>query len=125
MPVNIEDTTLSDSVYTRTEGNTEYSWDAPTLVEYVKEKKYKVFKLPISGISLSKLMFSIPNMLKFADHVKRVQSTDLKYPIILDDLGTICDGWHRVIKALLEGREYIDAIRIKEMPEASGYRSLN
>lgn len=125
MKVEIEDTPLSNSAYTRTEGNTEYSWDAPTLVEYVKEKQYEVFKLPMSGIPLSQLMFSVTNMLKFADHVKRVQSADLKYPIILDDLGTICDGWHRVIKALLEGREYIDAIRIKEMPEPSGYKSLN
>ena len=37
-----------------------------------------------------------------------------------DDHGYIADGWHRVIKALVEGRQTIKAIRIQEMPEPDG-----
>lgn len=43
-----------------------------------------------------------------------------KLPIILDDLGYITDGWHRVAKAILEGKETIKAVRIQNMPAPDG-----
>ena len=41
---------------------------------------------------------------------------DMSYPIIMDDEGFIMDGWHRVAKALLEGRETIKAVRFENTP---------
>ena len=52
--------------------------------------------------------------------MKRTNNADLKYPIILTDKGVICDGWHRLCKAVYQGDEYIKAIRIEKMPEYSG-----
>lgn len=121
----LEDTKLSNTVYTRIDKGVENAWDIPTLLTYVKEKKYSIFKLPIAGIPLSVLMFSITNMKEFAEHVKRVHNTSLDFPVLVDELGNICDGWHRVVKALLEGREYIDAIRIEEMPTPSSSKELD
>jgi len=48
--------------------------------------------------------------------MKRVQNTDLKYPIILDVKGVVADGYHRVAKAILEGKSTIKAYRLKQMP---------
>ena len=45
-----------------------------------------------------------------------MQDCSLNYPIILDDCGQIADGYHRLCKAILEGRETIKAIRLEEMP---------
>jgi hypothetical protein len=53
--------------------------------------------------------------------VKRVQDTSLDYPIIMDRDGFIMDGWHRVVKALVEGRETIKAVRFDETPSPEFY----
>jgi ParB-like chromosome segregation protein Spo0J len=45
-----------------------------------------------------------------------VQETSFEHPVIMDPSGFIVDGWHRVTKALLEGRDTIPAVRFKEMP---------
>lgn len=110
---------LSNNVWTRTQDNYEYSWDIPTLIQFVKEKKYKTINILIDSIDLSWNPFDYLNVLDFSKHVKRVKDTDLKYPILIDDLGTVCDGWHRIVKAIVEGKKYIKAIRLKEMPSPS------
>lgn len=40
-----------------------------------------------------------------------------KYPIILDNFGQVADGWHRICKAILDGKKTIKAYRITEMPK--------
>lgn len=52
----------------------------------------------------------------FIFQCKRVNQCSLEYPIILDDVGQIADGYHRLCKAILEGKETIKAIRLLEMP---------
>jgi len=113
--MEIEGMELSNNVWNRTKGNVRYSWDIPTLIQYAKEQKYKVFEIPIKGIDMSWNPFDYDNVKDFIEHVKRVEEADLKHPILIDDLGTICDGWHRVVKAVLLGKKYIKAIRIEKM----------
>jgi hypothetical protein len=52
-----------------------------------------------------------------AEHALLIQKTDLKYPIILSADGTVMDGMHRVAKALIEGRETIDAVKFDKDPD--------
>lgn len=49
-------------------------------------------------------------------HMKAVQNADLSYPIILDEDGEVMDGRHRIMRAILEGRETIKAVRFYENP---------
>lgn len=107
---------LSNNCYTK-DGN---KWDSATLVRYCKEQKYKAFDMPLACVNMSMCPFTITTFKDFVYQSKRVMDTDLKYPIILDDCGVICDGWHRVCKAILEGRTHIKAIRILIMPNISG-----
>ena len=114
--LDIEGIAFHESYYS-TRGNT---YDAPTLVAFAKHKNYKTFDLPLVAIDISHMPFSATTFGQFLYHLKRVNDTSLDYPVILDDEGVICDGWHRVAKAYLEGRSTVKAIRLLEMPDASG-----
>ena len=114
--LDIDGLAFHESYYS-TRGNT---YDAPTLVAFAKYKNYKTFDLPLVGIDISHMPFSTTTFGQFLYHLKRVNDTSLDYPVILDDEGVICDGWHRVAKAYLEGRPTVKAIRLLEMPDASG-----
>jgi len=89
-------------------------WEAKTLYDAAEE--LPVFDLPLAGIDLSVMPWSIKNIQSVAEHFKRVMNADLKYPVLLDNYGYICDGWHRVIKALMMGKTHIQAKRLAEMP---------
>lgn len=110
VPINgmdLEDNTYDDG-YAR--------WNTLKLIEH--SKKFPVFDLPLAGIHLGGCAWGTEMTFdEFIHHCKRVQDTDLKHPILLDDYGQICDGYHRVCKAILEGRTTIKAIRLNTMPE--------
>ena len=48
--------------------------------------------------------------------MKLVAEASLSYPIILSADGRVMDGMHRLAKALLEGRECINAVRFSKDP---------
>ena len=50
-------------------------------------------------------------------HMRLIRDADLAYPIILSANGAVMDGRHRVAKALLEGREHIEAVQFDRDPE--------
>lgn len=96
-------------------------WAASNLVSWVKEKNYPVFKLPLAGVNLEHLPWEINTLDDIIWHSKRIQDTDLNHPILIDHLGRICDGYHRIVKAIIENKTEINAIRIEEMPRPDGY----
>ena len=51
------------------------------------------------------------------EHMRLIEETDLRYPIILSSDGRVMDGMHRVAKALLEGQETIETVKFSEDPE--------
>lgn len=110
--VRLEKFGLDDSQYHR--GNE--IWKASSLIAWCKAKEYPVFDMPLCGVNLSTEAFEFNTLDNFIFQMSRVQSCSLDYPIILDDLGQIADGYHRVCKAILQGRKTIKAIRMQEMP---------
>ena len=46
-----------------------------------------------------------------APEMKRVRAADLSYPILLHPEGWVMDGCHRIVRALMEGRATIPAVR--------------
>jgi hypothetical protein len=75
-------------------------------------KELKPFDLPIAGIGLSAVIWNDCNIYDLAFHCKKVNDADLKKPIILDWNGEIADGRHRLIKAIMQGKRTIKAVRI-------------
>ncbi len=78
-------------------------------------KKYKPFKLPLKHIdtwvSTWKLCDTVND---FAWHAKRALRANLKYPVLMDRYGSIMNGWHRIVKALILDKEYVWCVRIEE-----------
>lgn len=91
-------------------------WYATTLMRAVKEQELKTFAYPLAAIDMTILGFKVCNMDDFCWHAKRVLNADYSHPIILDDLGQIADGYHRICHALLDGKTTIMAYRLKTMP---------
>ena len=112
MIVPIDNMTFAESEYHRG-CNT---WKAQTLYDFAKAKEYPIVDMPLWCIDLSELPFGCSSLLMFIFQCRRVRECSLDYPIILDDHGQIADGYHRLCKAILEGKETIKAIRLLEMP---------
>lgn len=110
--VKIETVSLEDSKF----AGGDKIWYAQTLIDFCKAKKYPIFDMPLAGIDLSKDPFTCQRLDDFIFECKRTMDANLDYPIILDRIGQIADGNHRVCKAILEGRTTIKAIRMEEMP---------
>ena len=112
MVIEIKNGGLADGRYTDNNGNV---WSVTRLIEH--SKGLPVFEIPLAGIFIGEKVFSESRAARaIAEHVKRVNETCLDYPILLDPDGFIMDGWHRVVKALVEGRETIKAVRFDTLP---------
>lgn len=57
-----------------------------------------------------------PTCRNILEHARLIMTADLGYPIILSADGGVMDGMHRVLKALMQEREVIDAVRFEEDP---------
>jgi hypothetical protein len=51
-----------------------------------------------------------------AFHMRRALDVDTNYPVILSQEGFIMDGWHRVLRALIDGKATIKAVRFQKTP---------
>lgn len=86
-----------------------------TLIEQCKD--LPVMDIPLEHLSTYRFVQSGDMGINdFVSHCHHVFTADLNYPIILAADGLILDGCHRVIRALLEGRETIKAVRMIERP---------
>ena len=110
----IENVNFEDSAFRRGDK----LWNATSLYDFAKMKGYPVLDCPLWALDLSEKVFKLDNTSDFIAQMKRVKKCSLKYPIILDDMGQVADGNHRVCKAMLLGLDTIKAIRLLEMPPA-------
>ena len=91
-------------------------WKASTLYDYAKAKNYPTQEMPLFAVNLTTFAFECHNLYQFIFQSKRWRDCDYEIPIILDNFGQIADGYHRICKAILDGKETIKCIRLEEMP---------
>ena len=117
--VHIDSATFEESRYTRKNKITDdYDiWNATTLYQQVKEQKLKPFDIPLAALDISFVPFDLDSLDDFIFQCKRVKNTDIKIPIILDSCGVVADGYHRIARAILDGKKTIKAYRITNMPK--------
>ena len=90
-------------------------WLIQNLIERAKD--LEPFALPLQALYLGSDVWNpIESAFGLAGHILRVQNANLDHPIILDAEGFVMDGWHRITKALIEGRSTITAVRFDETP---------
>ena len=58
-----------------------------------------------------------PTCKAVAEHIKLVEQTNLKFPIILSQNGAVMDGMHRIVKAYVNGKKIIKAVQFEKDPE--------
>lgn len=90
-------------------------WEASTL--FNASKGLKPYDLQLAALDLTNAFPSANNIAEFVFQVKRMQQVDLSYPIIQAPDGWIMDGYHRIAKAILEGKTTIKAVRLPALPE--------
>lgn len=94
-------------------------WMATNLWE--RSKNLPVFDCPLAALRTGYGIFNGADSIQgLAFHARRVQEASLSYPIILNADGNLMDGGHRIVKALLEGRETIKAVRFEVEPPCDG-----
>ena len=98
-------------------------WYGFTLWEAAKD--LKPFDLPLAAIPFNYSPWDLDNIEQIAYHVEAVNKVDFKYPIILDSMGSVLDGHHRIVKALIKGMKTIKAVRILDMPPPDGHKEQN
>lgn len=91
-------------------------WMATTLYRACLDQGLEPFELPLAALDLSVLHFSVKTTDEFIWQMKRCMDCDTDIPIILDDMGQIADGTHRICKAILDGKSTILAYRLQSMP---------
>lgn len=96
-------------------------WLVIDLIEQAKE--LPVIDIPLEHLCINRNVGNSQRLLEFAKHMKQVQEADLSYPILLCEEGTILDGCHRVIKALVNGERTIKAKRFTAPPNISFYEN--
>jgi hypothetical protein len=92
------------------------AWDVDRLIRLAAD-------LPIEHVRLDSIWqldtphWGVVTPRDLAQHVQLVHTADLAFPIVLSPDGRVMDGMHRVVKALLERRDTIAAVRFEVLPD--------
>jgi len=90
-------------------------WRDSTLKKASKNLKIEPFN-PLSISPDELIRWKIATLRDYAAHYQRVKDADCNIPIILRSDGYPMDGWHRIVKAKVEGLS-LTARRFIEDPE--------
>jgi len=93
-------------------------WSVARLITLSKE--LEVMEIPLKHLNVYNRYENL-TLREMVMHFRAVNDADLKYPIILDEDGEIMDGRHRVMKALLNDKKTIKAVRFDKNPDPCRY----
>lgn len=121
--VYISEIKFEESFYVRGDDK----WMASTLYNKAKADKLKPFDYPLAAFNMLGIdtPFDLSNLKSFIFQCKRVQDCDTNIPIILDDYSQVADGYHRICKAIIDGKTTIKANRLQEMPPVDEHLNEN
>jgi hypothetical protein len=90
-------------------------WTVTNLI--ARAKDLEPFDLPLAAIYTGVNVWTATgSAYGIAFHVRRAMDVDTSYPVILCEEGFIMDGWHRVLRALIDGKPTIKAVRFSKTP---------
>ena len=91
------------------------SWSVARLA--MLSRDLEVMEIPLKHLNVYQTYDKL-TLREMVMHMQAVNDADLSHPIILDEDGDIMDGRHRIIKALLNNKKTIKAVRFEENPRA-------
>jgi hypothetical protein len=93
------------------------AWDIDRLVEITAE--FPVKEVPLDSIWEVNTVYwfndgdELPTVRNVVEHMRLVNEVDPSYPIILGSNGCVMEGMHRVVRAIIEGRDTIRAVQFR------------
>jgi len=90
-----------------------HSWSVARL--FVLAKDLPVMNIPLDHLNVY-YKYENLTLRELVGHIKSVNNADFRHPIILDEDGEVMDGRHRIMKALLENKKTIRAVRFDKNP---------
>lgn len=97
------------------------AWDVGRLIILARNLPVSTIEIPEDEVD-SVYWFdndrNQPTVRKVIEHIRLIEATDRRYPVILGADGRVMDGMHRIAKALLAGRNTIQAVQFKIDPQA-------
>jgi len=91
-------------------------WRVDTLIKAADV--LDTFRLHLSRISTGHLIaWHMSNVHDVLNHLTRIRNANLSVPIILRVDGKVMNGWHRIIRAMYEGKRYILAKQFVANPQ--------
>ncbi len=91
-----------------------HTWAVARLIRLSRD--LPIMEIPLEHLNIAN-GYGPMSMRELVGHIKSINAASLKYPIILDEDGEIMDGRHRIMKALLTGKETIKAVRFDTNPK--------
>jgi hypothetical protein len=95
------------------------AWDVDHLIQLSRELPRKL--VPLQNIRELDEVWAgedeRPTWRAMLEHIGLIEAADLSFPIILSADGAVMDGRHRVVKAVLQGREHIEAVQFDRDPQ--------
>jgi len=82
-----------------------------------------MFDLPLGLIPLRHFEFACPDIVEFARHMKHVLEVDVDDPVIMDEYGWVMDGRHRIVRALMDGKEAVRCVKLPDGLTPSFYKN--
>ena len=109
--VKISGVDLADNTHSHNDN----VWIVSNLIE--RAKGLEAFDLPLAAVYAGSPVWDpVSSPYEMAQHMRRVLDVDTSKPVILDQEGFIMDGWHRVVRALIDGKATIKAVRFDVTP---------
>lgn len=89
-------------------------WTVTNLI--ARAKDLEPFDSPLAAIYLGTEVWTPEGSPSGIYHMRRALDVDTSYPVIMSGEGFIMDGWHRVLRALIDGKATIKAVRFAKTP---------
>lgn len=93
-------------------------WYVANLIEFSKNKDNIIeFELDTYSIALNETVWGELTMYDIINHFRQTNKADLQFPVIMSEEGWVLDGWHRIVKAIINNQRYVKAVRFKKNPD--------
>ncbi|WP_306127321.1 hypothetical protein [Roseovarius sp. MMSF_3350] len=116
----VEPKPIRKQYHSRIVGSDRYIWDVHRLIRASRDLEVEMF--PVAEILEAdenwwySSVEAVPTPRSLALHMALINDVDPSHPIILSAEGRLMDGMHRVVKAILESRTHIPAVRFAKTP---------
>ncbi len=97
-----------------------YIWSVKRLWELTQT--FPTFKYQVSSFDMFEkdiwfCGYKKPTIKSVLNHMERIKQADLRFPIIISEEGLVMDGVHRILRAHIDGLEWVNAVQFIKNPQ--------